>query len=362
MTRLALVHTHVEHDWEPKFLLRVKREVSERGAEFGLQLVESVEQADVVFYVDSSKSTKRLSVHQKILRWAGEQGKFVFSLSIEDRPAGVLPGLYSSLESLNFDSSLHLSWPHLESPNSHVGRITTRPPEHADWLFTFSGSCSHRLRKKLFSMYGSDQQGDWKVNEVDRWYDHTKQEEENYIEDILNSHFVLCPRGIASYSHRIFETMLLERVPVIIADDWVPFSFAQPDYFVKIAEKDIENLTSILEQELERYHFYMSNILKAKSNWLACDTRYCTAIEQFLNFHSQRKDEHDPTVLLDRLKSFEFRKKNGFLSYQRINESAYSLPRRGKKLIKKIGVRCTKMLAGNQGTAPSKPGIGDNAS
>ena len=55
--------------------------------------------------------------------------------------------------------------------------------------------------------------------EIKRWYDHDDNQKQSYVRYIARSKFVLCPRGIASYSRRIVETLALVRVPVVIADD-----------------------------------------------------------------------------------------------------------------------------------------------
>ena len=338
MTKLALIQpTKVKH-WAPRFLARIKSELSQPGFDSSFQIVDRPQDADAVLYVDSAfhKSAKDLPVYQKLLEWAAENGKSAFVLSFEDRPLAALPGIYSSVESRRFDPSLHLSWPHLEAPNKRVECASQKSHQQASRLFTFAGSCSHRIRRKLFSIYGSGVQEDWKVVEVNRWYNHTQDEQLAYIDDILDSRFVLCPRGIASYSHRILETMLLERIPVIIADDWVPFSFPERDYFIRIAEKDVGNVVQRLQQELANYDFYLSNLRQINSKWFAKQTRYRNIVEHFLKFHRERQDEHDPRTLLERLKSHGFRRSNGLLSYQQILESANAIPRRGKRVLKNI--------------------------
>ena len=339
MTKLALVQPSKVKNWEVEFLRRVKSELSQRTPQSTFQLVDALEEADVVLHVDSNRSTKDLATHRKLLQWAAEEGKYAFALSFQDEPLGVLPGIYTSLGTSNFDPSLHLSWPHLEAPNKNVESSPQVSPKQASQLFTFLGSCSHPLRRKLFSMYESGHQDKWNVSEIRRWYDHSDEEHENYVSAILNSRFVLCPRGIAAYSHRIFEAMVLERVPVIIADDWVPFSFPQQDhYYVTIPESELENLTARLERELENYDFYLSNLLAVKSKWLTKTTRYRTVVEHFLDFHRKHQGGHAPKVLLERLKSYEFRKSNDLLSHQKFFAFANAIPRRGKKILEKIGL------------------------
>ena len=299
------------------------------------QLVERREEADVVFYVDSNKP-QDLAGFRKLLQWANKENKYAFALSFEDEPLGVFPGIYTSLTQQNFDPTLHLSWPHLDAPNEEVESAAQTSVKESSKLFTFSGSCSHPLRRKLFSIYESGQHDKWKVDEVKRWYDHTDVEHKEYVTDILNSHFVRCPRGIAAYSHRIFEAMVLQRVPVIIADDWVPFSFPEQEYYITIPESELDNINSHLEQELENYDFYLSNLLAVKSKWLTPKTRYCTVIEHFLEFHRQHQSAHEPSALLERLKSHEFRKNNGLLSHQKILAMANAIPRQGKKILDRI--------------------------
>lgn len=355
MTKLALIQPTKVKDWELSFLRRVKNELSQHGSGFGFQLVEDSDNADVVFYVDSNRSTRDLAACRKLLQWADQENKFAFALSFADQPLGVLPGIFSSLESGNFNPALHLSWPHLESPNKDIENASQVSPDQASRLFTFSGSCSHRLRRKLFSIYDIGTHDKWKIHEIKRWYDHTENEQKNYVDDILDSRFVLCPRGIASYSHRIFETIILERVPVVIADDWVPFSFPEQDYFVRIPEAELGNIAPYLERALEKYDEYFSNLLKVKANWIPQQTRYCKVVAHFLELHGQNQSAHEPKALLDRIKSYEFRSNNGLLPHQKLMASAIALPRRGRKILDKVISGCCGMFT----TSVNEPCPGD---
>jgi len=345
MTKLALVQPPNVKNWELNFFHRVKSELSQPRPEALFQFVDGTEEADVVLYVDSNSSTQDLAAYRKLLQWADKEGKHVFALSFEDQPVGALPGIYTSLEPRNFDPSLHLSWPHLEAPNKDVEIASQIPSEQASKLFTFAGSCSHPFRRKLFSMYESGQHEKWKVREVKRWYDHTDDEHKNFVADILDSRFVLCPRGIAAYSHRIFEAILLERIPVIIADDWIPFSFPEQNYYVKIPESELGNIVTHLEKELKNYDSYLANLLAVKSKWLTEKFRYCKVVEHFLAFHRENQNAHAPKALLERLASHEFRKSGGLLSHQKVIASAGAIPRRSKKILEKIAFEYSKRFS-----------------
>ena len=328
MKNLAFVQSYSVAKWEKEFLARVKNELSQPSPDASFQIVDQVERADLVLYSDtvSRKSTRKtLSACRDLLERVKATGGAIFALNFEDRPLGILPGIYSSLRPNNFDSTLHLSWPHLEAPNNevetcNVETASAKRSGQEPFLFTFAGSCSHRLRRKIFSLYGSGagSGGRWKVVEVDRWYNHTEDERKQYVQDILNSRFALCPRGIAAYSHRIFESILLERVPVIIGDDWVPFSVPDQGYYIRIAEKDIGQIAQILETELENYDDYLTNLRKLSLNWFGKRLRYRNVVEHFLKFHQQNRTAHDPAKLIKRLEGAEFRRANSLLSHQKI--------------------------------------------
>lgn len=71
----------------------------------------------------------------------------------------------------------------------------------------------------------------------------------NYIYQMKNSKYCICPKGYEVNSPRIVEAIFYECVPVIISDNFVPpfFEVLNWDAFsLIIAEKEIPNLRSIL--------------------------------------------------------------------------------------------------------------------
>ena len=79
----------------------------------------------------------------------------------------------------------------------------------------------------------------YNVQHVRRWFDHTDAERTDYVDEILDRKFVLCPRGLSPLSHRLYEVMALGRGPVIISDDWVPptgIEWNRSALFIKEAE------------------------------------------------------------------------------------------------------------------------------
>jgi putative beta-1,4-xylosyltransferase IRX10 len=71
----------------------------------------------------------------------------------------------------------------------------------------------------------------------------------NYLEEVKNSVFCLCPRGFAPWSRRFFDSVALGCIPVIIADNIeLPFEefIDYRKFTVKVMESDIANLKDIL--------------------------------------------------------------------------------------------------------------------
>jgi hypothetical protein len=74
-----------------------------------------------------------------------------------------------------------------------------------------------------------------------------EQYEAEYLQIAMDSHFILCPRGIGPCTYRLFESMQLGRAPVIIADGWVEMDGIDWQQFsIRVAEADIGRLEQIL--------------------------------------------------------------------------------------------------------------------
>ena len=71
----------------------------------------------------------------------------------------------------------------------------------------------------------------------------------SYIQEILNSEFILCPRGYNTSSMRVYEVMSLGRVPIIISDNWIRPNGPNWDQFsVSVKENEIHKLKEVIER------------------------------------------------------------------------------------------------------------------
>ena len=80
--------------------------------------------------------------------------------------------------------------------------------------------------------------------------DTSKEASVDLFSDVLmSSKFVLCPRGIAASTIRVYEAMRAGRVPVIISDEWQENTIDEDwkEFSIRIPEKDVELIPNILE-------------------------------------------------------------------------------------------------------------------
>jgi hypothetical protein len=91
------------------------------------------------------------------------------------------------------------------------------------------------------------------VEIVTSFHHHSDEQKREYVRDVLDSKFVLCPRGSSPSSYRLFEVMELGRCPVVISDDWIRISGVRwEDCAIFVPETDIDQIPIILEQHEHR--------------------------------------------------------------------------------------------------------------
>jgi hypothetical protein len=91
-----------------------------------------------------------------------------------------------------------------------------------------------------------------------------------HAEAILDSQFVLCPAGCGPSSYRLFESMEMGRVPVILSDDWVPPPGPRWDEFsVRVPERFVGEISSILSMFSDRHEVMGRQARLAWEQWFA---------------------------------------------------------------------------------------------
>jgi hypothetical protein len=212
----------------------------------GSAAVDSFDEADVALYIESAPVKfrdypRRLLATEPVQRDPGRCFTFDFS----DWPTPFLPGLYVSLSRSRFDERRTRAvtyW--LGPPDPRLEPAGDEPR----LLASFRGAASSELRERLF---GQDLGPRVSITRTEwRWGSaRDPAEREAYARELQDSAFVLCPRGNATTTLRLFETMQAGRVPVVIADDWVaPRMIAWDDLALQVREADVPRLPEILER------------------------------------------------------------------------------------------------------------------
>jgi hypothetical protein len=164
----------------------------------------------------------------------------------------MLPGVYASVERSWY-------WPNWTRPSHYLGvregGYLRYDPGYAarPYLFSFVGStASHTVRRGIMELGRPDallietQAGPGDPGALTR-----EEYQQRYADSVKQSAFVLCPRGGGASSFRLFEAMMLGRVPVIIADQWVPPKGPDWESFsVRIKEADVHTIPDLLQARL----------------------------------------------------------------------------------------------------------------
>jgi len=99
---------------------------------------------------------------------------------------------------------------------------------------------------------------------MDRWLNYSPSEQTAYWREMGQAKFILCPRGLGTSTIRLQEAMQSERVPVIIADDWIaPIGPDWDAFSVRVAERNLQEIPAIL-REHERDAREMGRIARAE--------------------------------------------------------------------------------------------------
>jgi Exostosin family len=213
--------------------------------------VESPERADVVFYTEPGWNkfrawTKTLLADETISTYP--EKCFVYEFS--DRPVAFLPGLYVNMPSARLDRRRMRAADYWSTIDSATARHLLERHATPSLLFSFRGFASSTVRRELLALEHDAEVG--RLTQTFRWHDYggAEQDEDRraYLDELRDSWFVLCPRGLAPSSFRVYEAVQLGRVPVILADDWEP-SDGVPwaDFSIRLPESKVGELPEVLE-------------------------------------------------------------------------------------------------------------------
>ena len=214
------------------------------------RVVNTPELADLILFVENSRYHNdcffSLLKENELLSAYPDK---VFMYNPHDHPWFILPGLYPSMPKNRFDATCMATVPYITSINNKIRHELKSDPR---FLYSFMGFPNSEVRRKLLKRLHPD----GKVMATVNFYEEKDLEDQKlaYAETLVDSKYVLCPKGAGTSSFRIFEVMEAGRVPVIISDDWVPPKGVDWEKFaVFVKEKEIGCIAEILKNDQENW-------------------------------------------------------------------------------------------------------------
>lgn len=215
-----------------------------------------------------------------------------------DRPWCRYPGIYVSMPAACFHPEAQVAAPYWSIPDAEPeARI-----DDADLLFSFVGSPSVRCRERIYRLSHPDA-----VIEKVTGFTFFDPESEGFdarkrrFADVMGrSRFVLCPRGRGVSSIRLYEVMAAGRVPVVIADDWVPPRGPDwPEFSLVWREDDVASLPGALESLADRAPEMGRKARRAYLDWIAEDVWLTRHLDQFEALRRMDGFPHSPAEFRD---------------------------------------------------------------
>ena len=182
-----------------------------------------------------------------------------FVYNERDNPSGGLPGLYVSMPKPLFAPGYMRAVPymHYEIDKIDVGSYWDLP---RDKFAIFMGDASTApVRSRLFRLGESCiNMRDTSRLGVHDYTDRRKSQEElnlylhQYCAAVGSSVYSVCPRGHGSSSIRLFESLMLGAIPVILSDDFMsPFLSSDSEFLLHVPESQTRLLCSKLSRDKE---------------------------------------------------------------------------------------------------------------
>ena len=281
------------------------------------QMAEAPERADIIVYFEPNQykgqDYARTLLSEKLIQ---DYPNKCFVVNYDDGPIGFLPGLYVGMPRSKMDCSRFKSGTYMGQYNILCPVIAEKRDSVApQLLFSFRGSTSAEVRKRIFAANFPDK--DIAIQQTFAWFNHTEEEKREYLQEMLNSKFVLCPRGLSTVSIRLFETMELGRVPVILSDEWVePDGPSWPECSIRVSESKISELPAILRSYEPQAAEMGRQARVAWEQWFSPEMRVVRTMEYFESLILQRDASHDEREYQTKWLSLGFAWENGWTPLQ----------------------------------------------
>ena len=251
------------------------------------ELVDNPEEADAIIYFEPSGRDEREEILRAILRsqaWVQKYPNKCFVADCSASPIGWLPGVYTSMPANRFDPERFRAMGYLVSTNARVSERSDDRARPASCLCSFRGARMPGVRATILdrARWGAD----FDIIETPFLENWSRGDnlayQDVYVDAILDSRFVLCPRGYAASTFRMYEVMELGRVPVVLSDLWVPPS--GPDWnscVLRVSEEDWRDIPRIVRAADVRWKAMAARARQTWENWF-CDELHIERILEWI--------------------------------------------------------------------------------
>ena len=266
--------------------LRRARELAELDRHKVHTLVDNPEEADLILFVERDRGLEEDSFFEQVRNHPLTEKYRTKTLMFNrrDNPLYVIPGLYTSLHDKHPNLAKMRATPFILDMNELIHELAESNTE-PDILYSFMGARTADVRIKLFSMKHPrgiviDTTG-FSVFFLPDDPQMILQRKQEYADLLARSKLVLCPRGMGFSSYRLYETMRMGRVPVILSDNWVPPLGVNWDSFaVFVSEQDLNNIRHIMEEFEQSWEERGKLAREAWETFFAPDVLFHYIIEQ----------------------------------------------------------------------------------
>lgn len=287
------------HEYTYNTLLEPARESILKLEGKRYSLASSPEQADIIVYVEPEYLKFRNYLY--ILRDEDLIQKYpnkCFVIDCADTSWGFLPGVYTSLLTSQVNPQRFRSGGYLREYNPWCKKLYEEQKYiQPKLLFSFRGAANLPIRQKIFDANFSSNDISITLIETTKFFDYNAEKQKLYTEEVLNSKFVLCPRGWSPSSIRLYEVMQLGRVPVILSDQWVPPEGpAWSDFSLRISESKVNDLAEII-RAYEPYASEMGQLAReAWENFFSPEIIVFRMLNYIESIILERDAEHDESI------------------------------------------------------------------
>ena len=170
-------------------------------------------------------------------------------------------------------------------------------------LYSFMGGSTSMLRKRLFRKFKSLDIPDALVQCTDHYKhwvgdlsERKSAQQKRYIETMLASKFVLCPRGASASSIRMFEAMELGCAPVVLADRWIPVDGVDWSFCIFVKEAQLHQIDAIVRSHQAEWVARGKAARRIFDEHFSLETFGSTLKRQLTCLVSQRNDKREHLI------------------------------------------------------------------